>query len=71
MSNVHEIALRAIEASLLRLTQTNGNIACGESSMAIELAYSLDAISMDEHRHFNERRDRILQRHHENAWGVA
>ncbi|ASN72702.1 hypothetical protein 8F9_16 [uncultured Caudovirales phage] len=30
--------------------------------MAVELAYSLGAIDMDEHRHYVERRDRIYAR---------
>lgn len=64
MSN-HSRALEAIEGALTRLAQTNCNIAYGESGMAIELAYSLDAISTDEHRHFNERRNRMCMRHHE------
>ena len=59
----HQIAVDMIDSrfSLLQAGETSA-VVHAEESMAVELAYSLGAIDMDEHRHYVERRDRIYAR---------
>lgn len=59
----HQIAVDMIDSrfSLLQAGETSA-VVHAEASMAVELAYSLGAIDMDEHRHYVERRDRIYAR---------
>ncbi|OKO47362.1 hypothetical protein [Pseudomonas sp. BTN1] len=59
----HQIAVDMIDSrfSLLQAGETS-SVVHAEASMAVELAYSLGAIDIDEHRHYVERRDRIYAR---------
>lgn len=59
----HQIAVDMIDSrfALLQAGDTSA-VVHAEASMAVELAYSLGAIDMDEHRHYVERRDRIYAR---------
>ncbi|MCP9731552.1 hypothetical protein NIM88_04010 [Pseudomonas sp. GBPI_506] len=59
----HQIAVDMIDSrfALLQAGETSA-VVHAEASMAVELAYSLGAIDMDEHRHYVERRDRIYAR---------
>ncbi|MBW9238327.1 hypothetical protein I6U33_13370 [Pseudomonas carnis] len=56
----HQIAVDMIDSrfALLQAGDTSAAVHA-EASMAVELAYSLGAIDIDEHRHYVERRDRI------------
>ncbi|MCK3849966.1 hypothetical protein [Pseudomonas sp. W2Jun17] len=59
----HQIAVDMIDSrfALLQAGETSA-VVHAEASIAVELAYSLGAIDMDEHRHYVERRDRIYAR---------
>lgn len=62
-SRKHKIAVDMIDSrfALLNAGDTSA-VVHAEASMAVELAYSLGAIDMDEHRHYVQRRDRIYAR---------
>ena len=62
-SRLHQIAVDMIDSrfALLQAGDTSAAVHA-EASMAVELAYSLGAIDMDEHRHYVERRDSIYAR---------
>lgn len=65
MSRAHDTALAMIDSRFVLLL--NGNTSeqlHAETSMAIEMAYALGAIGLDEHRHYVARRHRILEREH-------
>jgi hypothetical protein len=59
----HQIAVDMIDSrfALLQAGETSA-VVHAEASIAVELAYSLGAIDIDEHRHYVERRDRIYAR---------
>ena len=59
-SRLHQIAVDMIDSrfALLQAGDTSAAVHA-EASMAVELACSLGAIDIDEHRHYVERRDRI------------
>lgn len=61
----HEIAVDLIEARFTALCKSSSAMLHGETSMAIEMAYALGAIDTDLHRHYNARRNKIIEREHQ------
>lgn len=65
MSRAHDTALAMIDSRFVLLL--NGDTSAqlhAETSMAIEMAYALGAIDLEEHRYYVARRNRILEREH-------
>jgi len=60
--NRHDQAVDIIEARLAALIASNSGILHGETSMAIEMAYTLGAIDIHLHRHYVERLRKIIER---------
>ncbi|QLL11733.1 hypothetical protein [Pseudomonas chlororaphis] len=66
MSRQHQIAIDMIDARFLAFARGESSDSLhAETSMAIEMAYSLGAISDAEHRHYVARRKRIIEREHD------
>jgi len=62
----HDTAERMIEEEFKGLTSAIHPATChGRLSMAIELAYSLGAIDIEEHRYYNARHRKIIQHEHD------
>lgn len=59
-----EIAVGMIESRFDALCRSGSPMLHGETSMAIEMAYALGAIDTDLHRHYNARREKIIEREH-------
>lgn len=60
--NKHDIAIGMIDSRFEALNAGNSTATLhAETSMAIEMAHSLGAICMDEHRHYNLRLNRIYE----------
>ena len=60
--NKHDIAVGMIDSRFEALNAGNSTATLhAETSMAIEMAHSLGAICMDEHRHYNLRLNRIYE----------
>jgi hypothetical protein len=60
--NKHDIAIGMIDSRFEALNSGNTFATLhAETSMAIEMAHSLGAICMDEHRHYNLRLNRIYE----------
>lgn len=60
--NQHDIAVGMIDSRFQALNAGNSTATLhAETSMAIEMAHSLGAICMDEHRHYNLRLNRIYE----------
>ncbi|SEC26304.1 hypothetical protein SAMN05216178_4019 [Pseudomonas saponiphila] len=64
MSRKHQTAVDMIEARFQALIAKSTCCLHAETDMAIEMAYALGAISLEEHRHYVARRHRILEREH-------
>lgn len=67
MSRNHQVAVDMIEARFQALLAKSTCCLHAETSMAIEMAYALGAIGLDEHRHYVARRTRI-QEHEYAEW---
>lgn len=62
----HDTAMRMIDEEFKSLTTAIHPATChGRLRMAIELAYSLGAIDIDEHRYYNAHHRMIIQREHD------
>lgn len=60
--NTHDIAVGIIDSRFEVLNKGNSSASLhAETSMAIEMAYSLSAIGMDEHRSYVVRLQRIYE----------
>lgn len=65
MSRAHNIAVGMIDSRFDKLLAGNTSAQLhAETSMAIEMAHALGAIDINEHRHYVDRQDRILDRQH-------
>jgi len=60
--NRHDQAVEIIEARFSALTSSSSGMLHGETSMAIEMAYTLGAIDIHLHRHYVERLRKIIER---------
>lgn len=70
MSDNHEIAVRMIEARFEAINRGDPSDGLhAETSMAIEMAYALGAISLEEHRYYVQRRDKIIDLEHKEFMG--
>lgn len=59
-SRARNVALGMIDSRFVLLNAGDSSaVLHAETSMAIEMAHSLGAIDIDEHRHYNERLSRI------------
>ena len=63
--NRHDQAVDIIEARFSALTKSGSGILHGETSMAIEMAYTLGAIDVHLHRHYVARLSKIIEREQE------
>lgn len=60
--NRHDQAVDIIEARFTALTSSSSGMLHGETSMAIEMAYTLGAIDIHLHRHYVARLRKIVER---------
>lgn len=60
--NRHDQAVDIIEARLAALVTSSSGMLHGETSMAIEMAYTLGAIDIHLHRHYVTRLGKIVER---------
>jgi RNase P subunit RPR2 len=60
--NKYDKAVDIIERRLSALAQSSSGMLHGETSMAIEMAYTLGAIDVHLHRHYVERLRKIIDR---------
>lgn len=65
--NNHEIAVDLIESRFAALCKSGSAMLHGETCMAIEMAYALGAIDTALHRHYVERRSKIIEREYQQA----
>lgn len=61
----HEKAVDLIESRFDALRTSSSSMLHGETSMAIEMAYALGAINTDLHRHYVARRNKMIERDHQ------
>jgi RNase P subunit RPR2 len=60
--NKYDKAVDIIEARFSALTSSSSGMLHGETSMAIEMAYTLGAIDVHLHRHYVARLNKIIER---------
>jgi RNase P subunit RPR2 len=60
--NRHDQAVDIIEARISALIKSSSGMLHGETSMAIEMAYTLGAIDIHLHRHYVARLGKIIER---------
>lgn len=63
--NRREQAVDIIDSRFSALVNSSSGMLHGETSMAIEMAYTLGAIDTDLHRYYVARLGKIVQREHE------
>jgi hypothetical protein len=64
--NNHDVAVRMIEEEFKGLGTAIHAATChGRLTMAIEVSYSLGAISMEEHQFYSAHHRKIIQRQHD------